>query len=127
MGAETLHNTTTLPLEGSGFSGIEPVEVQVSTAGTALLVHTGSADATQLDFVRVWANNQHTAAIDLTFTLGGDTTSDIVAGPISLPAGVGLIVVLPDVPVGSALNLKAYASVINKVTLHGYVKRVQIA
>ena len=115
---------------GSGFTTFEPVLITATSAGAAQTVHTGSASTTQLDFLTLWANNADTsgADVDLVLLLGGTSEpADVTCGPRTIFGKGGSVLVLADEPIGTSKVLQAYASVGSKITLKGYIKRVELA
>lgn len=95
-----------------------------ATPGTTL--HTGSATAATIDEVWLYAMNTDTAAQKLTVQWGGTTAPDDLI-EIILPAEPGLVLIAPGLLVkGNAtpLVVRAFASLANVVTVHGYVNRI---
>ena len=96
----------------------------IATPGTTL--HTGSATAATIDEVWLYAMNTDTAAQKLTVQWGGTTAPDDLI-EIILPAEPGLVLIAPGLLVkGNAtpLVVRAFASLANVVTIHGYVNRI---
>ena len=95
-----------------------------ATAGT--LIHTGSATATTLDEIWLYAQNTDTTSRKLTIEWGGTTAPDdlieITVGPEQ-----GLVLVAPGLLVkgnATALTVRAFAATANVITIHGYVNRI---
>ena len=97
-----------------------------ATAGTT--VHTGSATATTLDEVWLYAVNTSTSAVKLTIEWGGTTDPDDLI-ELTIAAESGLVLVAPGLLVkGNAtpLVVRAFAATANVVTIHGYVNQITV-
>jgi hypothetical protein len=97
-----------------------------SSAGTT--IHTGSATATTLDEVWLYAVNSSASAVKLTIEWGEAAAPD---GNIelSVAAESGLVLVVPGLLIkGNAtpLVVKAFAATTNVVMLHGYVNQITV-
>jgi hypothetical protein len=97
-----------------------------ATAGTT--IHTGSATATTLDEVWLYAVNSSASAVKLTIEWGEAAAPD---GNIelSVAAESGLVLVVPGLLIkGNAtpLVVKAFAATTNVVMLHGYVNQITV-
>lgn len=95
--------------------------VQTVTAGTA--IHTGSATATTIDEVWLYATNNHTADVVLTVEFGGVASPDDLI-QFTVPFKKGLfLVVAGGLIKGNAtpLVVRAFAATANVISIHGYV------
>ena len=95
-----------------------------ATAGT--LIHTGSATATTLDEIWLYAVNSDAADVKLTLEWGGVTVSnDLIE--VTVTAESGLMLVAPGLLIkgnASPLVVRAWASVADDVIIHGYVNQI---
>ena len=95
-----------------------------ATAGT--LIHTGSATATTLDEIWLYAVNSDAADVKLTLEWGGVTVSDDLI-EVTVTAESGLMLVAPGLLIkgnASPLVVRAWASVADDVIIHGYVNQI---
>lgn len=95
-----------------------------ATAGTT--VHTGSATATTLDEVWLYAVNTSTSAVKLTVEWG-ETTAPNGNIELTIAAESGLVLVAPGLLIkGNAtpLVVRAFAATTNVIVVHGYVNQI---
>ena len=95
---------------------------QTATAGTT--IHTGSATATTIDEVWIYAVNTSASSVKLTIEWGEATAPD---GNIEInigAEGTGLVLVSPGILLQNSLVVKAFAATANVITLTGYVNRI---
>lgn len=95
-----------------------------ATAGTT--IHTGSATATTIDEVWLYAVNSDTTDRKLTIEFGGTSAPDDLIEQ-TITAESGLILIVPGlVIVGNAtpLVVRAFAASANVVMIGGYVNRI---
>ena len=100
--------------------------VQTATAGTT--IHTGSATATTLDEVWLYAVNSSASAVKLTIEWGGVASPDDLI-ELSVAAESGLVLVASGLLIkGNAtpLVVKAFAGTANVICLHGYVNQITV-
>ena len=98
----------------------------VATASAGTTIHTGSATATTLDEIWLYAQNTDTTARKLTIEWGGTTSPDDLI-EVTIGAETGLVLVAPGLIIkGNAtpLVVRAFAATANVVTIHGYVNRI---
>jgi hypothetical protein len=98
--------------------------VPTATAGTT--IHTGSATATTLDEVWLYATNNHTADVLLTIEFGGVSSPDDLI-QFTVPFNEGLFLMVAGLPIqGNAtpLVIKAFAATANVISIGGYVNRI---
>lgn len=95
-----------------------------ATAGTT--IHTGSATATTIDEVWLYAVNSDTTDRKLTIEWGGTSApDDLIEQTITAESGL-ILVVAGLVIVGNAtpLVVRAFAASANVVMIGGYVNRI---
>lgn len=91
-----------------------------STPGTT--IHTAQNDATLVDQIRLYAQNNHTADVLLTIEYGGTTSpNDLIQATIPYKAGLFLIV--PKLVLRNNLVVKAFAGTTNVISIFGSVLR----
>ena len=111
----------------SGSTDGKAVKVAATaTAGTT--IHTGSATATTIDEVWLYAVNSSASSVKLTIEWGEATAPD---GNIELTvtAESGLVLLIPGLLIkGNAtpLVVKAFAGTANVICLHGYVNQITV-
>ena len=96
----------------------------VATAGT--LIHTGSATATTIDEIWLYAVNSDTTDKKLTIEWGGVSAPDDLI-EITIGAEAGLVLVSPGLLIkgnATALLVRAFAASANVIDIHGYVHRI---
>lgn len=114
---------TKLPLSAST-DGRAIKVAATATPGTT--IHTGSATATTIDEVWIYAMNTDTEARKLTLEWGGTSSPDDLI-EIELAAEAGLVLIVPGLLiVGNAtpLVVRAFAGTTNVITINGYVNRL---
>jgi hypothetical protein len=95
-----------------------------ATAGTTL--HTGSATATTIDEIWLYAVNSDTTARKLTIEWGGTTSPDDLI-EFTVPAESGLYLIAPGLVLkGNAtpLVVRAFCATADVVNIAGYVNRI---
>ena len=100
--------------------------VQTATAGTT--IHTGSATASTLDEVWIYAVNSSASSVKLTIEWGEATAPD---GNIELTVQpeAGLVTVIPGLLIkGNAtpLVVKAFAATANVICINGFVNQITV-
>jgi hypothetical protein len=102
-----------------GTSGANILVAATATAGT--LIHT--ANATALDEVWLFAQNNHTADVVLTIEFGGvSSPKDLVIQTI--PTKSGMVSVIPGICLTGSLVVRAFAATTNVISIAGYVNRI---
>lgn len=115
---------TKMPLSGST-DGRGIKVAATSSPGTT--IHTGPSDAAHIDEIWLWAVNTDTATRTITVQWGGTTSPDDEITVSLLPVAAGPIPIVVGFPIkgnATALVVKAYADVANKVIVHGYVNAI---
>ena len=100
--------------------------VATATAGTT--IHTGSATATTIDEVWLYAVNSSATAVKLTIEWG-EATAPNGNIELSVAAESGLVLVVPGLLiVGNAtpLVVKAFAATASVICIHGYVNQITV-
>ena len=100
--------------------------VQTATAGTT--IHTGSATATTIDEVWIYAVNSSASSVKLTIEWGEATAPDGNIEVTVLPEA-GLVTVIPGLLiVGNAtpLVVKAFAGTASVIAIHGFVNQITV-
>ena len=92
-----------------------------STAGDDL--HTAVTGTSNWDEIYLYAVNCHTAAVTLTIEWGGATDPDDLI-EISVPHVSGLYLVAPGLLLQNGIDVAAFASVADKITIFGFVNRI---
>lgn len=112
-------NTEKFILSGSpGSNRPIPVAAIISLGD---VVHTALVGPT-LDEIWLYACNIGAADRTLTIEFGGAATGDKLV--IVVGVGLGLVTVLPGIPLTGALVVTAFADVTNEVNLFGHVNRI---
>ena len=116
---------TKIPLSGS----TDGRGIHIDDSATAgKTVHTGSATATTIDEIWLYATNYDTTNRKLTIEWGGATAGgDIIE--LSIAAESGLVLVVPGLLIkgnATALVVKAFAGTANVILLHGYVNQITV-
>jgi hypothetical protein len=102
-----------------GTSGADILVAATATAGT--LIHT--ANATALDEIWLFAQNNHTADVVLTIEFGGvSSPKDLVIQTI--PTKSGLVNVIPGICLTGSLVVRAFAATTNVISIAGFVNRI---
>ena len=116
----------TLEPAGATGTGLGIKVAATATAGTS--IHTGSATATTIDEIWLYAVNSSTSAVKLTLEWGEATAPD---GNIeqTIPAESGLYLIAPGLLLqgnATAKVVKAFAATANVIVIHGYVNRITV-
>ena len=94
-----------------------------ATAGTT--IHTGSATASTLDEVWIYAVNSSASSVKLTIEWGEASAPDGNIELTVLPEA-GLVTVIPGLLLQNSLVVKAFAGTANVIMLHGFVNRITV-
>lgn len=99
--------------------------VATATPGTA--VHATGNHATNIDRIRLYLQNNHTADVLATVEFGGVTSPDDLI-IVNIPFKSGKVLVVDDLPLidagGGALTVAVFGSVANVLVAFGEVFRV---
>ena len=100
--------------------------VQTATAGTT--IHTGSATASTLDEVWIYAVNSSASSVKLTIEWGEATAPDGNI-EVTVQPEAGLVTVIPGLLIkGNAtpLVVKAFAGTANVICINGFVNQITV-
>lgn len=109
----------------SGSTDGKAIKVTGTNAAGMVTVHTATAGAGDIDLVTIMAINQNASGVTRSLVLawGGTTDPDnLITVPI--PAKVGPVTVVLEMPIMNAAVITAWADVANEVMLIGRVNRV---
>ena len=107
----------------SGSTDGKGIKVSSNSAGSGVAVHTAVSGTTDFDEVWLYAYNSSSSSVNVTVEFGGTTSPDNTIMQ-SVPAQSGLYLLVPGLPLQNAGAVTAYASVVNVVTLYGFVNRI---
>lgn len=95
-----------------------------ATATPGTVIHTATTDNTGnvWDEVWLWAVNKHTADLVLTLEMGGTSAADL--DYLTLPFRRGRVLICAGEIFNNGVNLSAFASVTNVISLHGFINRI---
>jgi hypothetical protein len=114
---------TKIPLSGS----TDGRGIHINDDATAgKTVHTGSATATTIDEIWLYAVNSDTTARKLTIEWGGVSSPDDLI-EFTVPAESGLYLITPGLVLkgnATALIVRAFCATANVVSIAGYVNRI---
>ncbi len=105
--------------------GTDGIGVQVAaTASAGTLIHAANnvTGAGLYDEIYLYATNTHTSAETLVIQFGGTTAVRDEIQHIIQPNET--ILVVPGLILQNSLEVRAYSTTANKVTLHGFVNRI---
>ena len=111
----------------------KPIEVDATSTGgadfpgsTAQPIHTAVSGTTDLDEVWLWAsNNSSTQSVLLTIEWGGTADPANTIRALINPNETQLVA--PGWLLQNSLNIRAFASVTNTITIVGYANRMDIS
>lgn len=102
--------------------------ILVATNATAgQLIHTAPTNTSYLDEIWCYVQNNDTSSVDVSFEYGSTTSPNDIIKLSVLPAS-GLVLVVPGLILkgaASPLVVRCFASVVNKITVHGYVNEIR--
>ena len=93
-----------------------------ATSSPGTTMHTATSGTTNFDEVWMYAMNSASASVDLTIEYGGTTAGDIIE--ITIPSESGLVLVVPGLYLNNSLEVAAFATTTNVISIHGYINRV---
>ena len=118
--------TFTKKILSGSTDGISIKVAATATAGTT--IHTGSATASTLDEVWIYAVNSSASSVKLTIEWGEATAPDGNIEVTVLPEA-GLVTVIPGLLIkGNAtpLVVKAFAGTANVICINGFVNQITV-
>lgn len=92
-----------------------------ATLGTK--IHEAVAGTSDWDEVYLYAVNAHTAALTLTIEWGDVTDPDDLI-EFTIPHSSGLYLVVPGLLIQNGIDITAFASTANLITIFGFVNRI---
>ena len=117
-----------LALQPAGSTGTGLGVKVAATSGTGTAIHTGSATATTIDEVWLYAVNTSGTSVKLTVQFGGVTAVDNDIEVTILPEA-GLVTVIPGLVLqgnATAKVVRAFAATADVVVLYGFVNRITV-
>lgn len=118
--------TSFVKLKLSGSTDGKGIKVTATAIGSGDTIHTAQATTTSGlgDNITIFAQNNDTTNRILTLGWGGTTDpDDLIIQTVTAKSGLALIVA--DLFLWNSLVVKAACDVASKVTLFGYVNRIQ--
>ena len=103
--------------DGIRVSTLAPID------GSDTLIHTAGAGTTDLDLVTLFVYSKHTGTVTLELKWG-DSTDPI---KVAVVPDAGLALLIADLPIADGNTITASASVVDVVTIYGYVNRIDKA
>tara|TARA_R100001015_G_C4535779_1_gene100962 strand:- start:345 stop:701 length:357 start_codon:yes stop_codon:yes gene_type:complete len=107
----------------SGSTDGKSIKISSNTGGAGNTVHTAVSGTTDFDEVWLYAYNSSASSVNLNVEFGGTTSPDNIITQ-SIPAQSGLYLIVPGLPLQNGGVVSAYASVVNVVTVYGFVNRI---
>jgi hypothetical protein len=95
----------------------------VATSSPGTLIHTAVSGTSAWDEIWIYAQNNHTAAVNLTIEYGG-TTSTVDLVQMSIPSKSGLYLVIPGLILQNSCVVKAFAATTNVISITGFVNQI---
>lgn len=102
-------------------NGKQILVAATSTPGTT--IHTAVTGTSAWDEVWIYAQNNHTAAVNLTIEYGG-TTSTVDLVQMSIPPKSGLYLIIPGLLLQNSCVVKAFAGTTNVISVSGFVNQI---
>lgn len=102
--------------------GIGIKVVATATPGTAIHTAVSGAITGTFDEIWLWAMNNHTISVTLTIEFGNANTENNII--VTVPSKQGLYRVIPGFILQNGATVKAFASVTNVITVHGFVNAI---
>jgi hypothetical protein len=103
---------TTTASDGTGDGGLS----------NANPIHAAVAGTTDIDEVWLYASNTDTSAIVLTIEFGG--TTSVTDTIVTTVAASSTELVVPGLIIQNGLNIRAFAATNNKISIFGFVNRL---
>ena len=100
------------------------IDVTADAHGSAVTIHQAVSGTSSLDEVWLYCQNVQTGDVLLTLTWGDATSEEDGYIKVTIPGQSGLIQVVPGLLLQNSLYIKAFASVANKLMIHGFVNRI---
>lgn len=100
--------------DGINVATLSPID------GSDTLIHTAVSGTTDKDLVTLFGYNDHTSEVILHLKWGDG--ADSIKVPI--PHQSGLVLIVADLPICDGNTIEASASVVDVITIYGYVNRI---
>ena len=100
------------------------IDVTADAEGSAVTIHQAVSGTSDLDEIWLYCQNISTSDVLLTLTWGDLTNEEDGYIQVTIPGQSGLIQVVPGLLLQNSLYIKAFASVANKLMIHGFVNRI---
>ena len=97
------------------------IKVSETTSG-GQDIHTAVAGSSDIDEIWLWASNLHTGVVTLTLEWGGATSPDDLFKTVLQPNET--VLVAPGWILNGGLDVAAFASVDDVISITGYVNRI---
>ncbi len=99
------------------------IVVSSTSSSSPNLVHTATSSASDFDELWLWAYSDHSDSQPVNLTVEFGTTNPTKT-TMAIESKKGLFLVCPGLPVQFGLDVNAYAEISDKITLYGYVNRI---
>lgn len=102
-----------------------PVLVDSTQSSAGTIVHSAVTSTGNVAHDEIWAyaSTTHSAAATVTLQYGSSASGNMVV--LTLPAsGSGMVPMIPGLLLNDSAILRAFASVANVVSIHGYANRI---
>lgn len=97
--------------------------VATSTSGTTIHTAVASTNANTFDEVYLWAQNNHTDPVTLTIEMGSNAAEHNIIQTLASKSGL-VPISLGCTNLQNAATVKAFASVANVVSIHGFINAI---
>jgi hypothetical protein len=107
----------------SGSTDGMPIKVvQTATAGTAIHTAVAGTTAGTFDEIYLFAENNHTASVQLTIEFGSNATENNII--VTLASKSGLQLIVPGLILQNGATVKAFAASANVISISGFVNAI---
>ena len=110
-----------IPLSGS--TDGRPILITGTATGTAVTIHTATANANTVDLISLWAGGETGPSGTLTLEWGGTSSGDLLQQDLDFQTA-GIYRVARQLPLENGLAVTAYNSTASGCSLIGYVERI---
>jgi len=114
-----------IPLSGSTHGRGIKVTTAAPIDGSDTTIHTAVANATDTDYITLFAYNDSTTTCRLELGWGGTSDPDDLIIQ-DIPPRSGLTLVVADLPLRNTLVVVASAEVANVLVIFGHVTRIDV-
>ena len=97
--------------------------IDKTTSSNPNLIHTAVSSPTDFDELWLWAYSDHsdTQPVNLTVEFGTTNPTNMT---MAVESKKGLFLICPGLPVQFSVQVRAYAEIADKITVYGYVNRI---